>query len=401
MGIADKIRSLAIKYADYTAQNLSAIVQIPSLSGNEESVVKKLFELCKQAGFDEVRIDGLGNLIARIGDGKKKLAIDAHIDTVDTGDISQWEADPFSGIISNGKVFGRGSVDQKGGAASMITAGRILKEIGYDGNYSVYFTFTVMEEDCDGLCWRYLIEKERLLPDFAVITEPTNLNIYRGHRGRMEMELYFHGISCHASAPERGVNAIYKASRAALEIEQLNERLREDEFLGKGTIAATLICSESPSLCAVADKCRIHLDRRLTWGETMESAVAEVEEIIGENAEVEMPIYDNKGYRGTSYPQKKYFPTWKLDEDHPLVLVGVDTYMALFNQIPETGKWTFSTNGVAITGVHKIPSIGFGPGNEVFAHAPNEATPIDHLWKAAAFYALLPWMMEKNIRISD
>ncbi|MCD6131016.1 MAG: YgeY family selenium metabolism-linked hydrolase [Candidatus Hydrothermae bacterium] len=397
MEIWGLIRQRAEQYRDYTSSNLSEIVRIRSLSGEEREVIEKIKSLLESADFDEVKIDGLGNLIGRVGNGEKILAIDAHIDTVDTGDINQWEFDPFSGEIKDGFVLGRGSVDQKGGAASMITAGKILKELGYDGLFTVYFTFTIMEEDCDGMCWNYIIEKERLVPDFAILTEPTNLGIYRGHRGRMEIELYFRGISAHASAPERGDNAIYKASRAALEIEKLNYRLRNDDFLGKGSIAATLIESKSPSLCAIPDHCRIHLDRRLTWGETRESAIEEVREVIGNEAVIEVPIYNRASYKGTLYKQEKYFPTWKIPEDHYLVKVASQAYELLFQEVPRIGKWTFSTNGVAICGKHGIPTIGFGPGNEVYAHAPNEKIPIDHLVKASAFYALMPYILEETI----
>ena len=397
MEIWGLIRQRAEQYRDYTSSNLSEIVGIRSLSGEEREVIEKIKSLLESADFDEVKIDGLGNLIGRVGNGEKILAIDAHIDTVDTGDINQWEFDPFSGEIKDGFVLGRGSVDQKGGAASMITAGKILKELGYDGLFTVYFTFTIMEEDCDGMCWNYIIEKERLVPDFAILTEPTNLGIYRGHRGRMEIELYFRGISAHASAPERGDNAIYKASRAALEIEKLNYRLRNDDFLGKGSIAATLIESKSPSLCAIPDHCRIHLDRRLTWGETRESAIEEVREVIGNEAVIEVPIYNRASYKGTLYKQEKYFPTWKIPEDHYLVKVASQAYELLFQEVPRIGKWTFSTNGVAICGKHGIPTIGFGPGNEVYAHAPNEKIPIDHLVKASAFYAFMPYILEETI----
>ena len=397
MEIWGPIRQRAEQYRDYTSSNLSEIVGIRSLSGEEREVIEKIKSLLESADFDEVKIDGLGNLIGRVGNGEKILAIDAHIDTVDTGDINQWEFDPFSGEIKDGFVLGRGSVDQKGGAASMITAGKILKELGYDGLFTVYFTFTIMEEDCDGMCWNYIIEKERLVPDFAILTEPTNLGIYRGHRGRMEIELYFRGISAHASAPERGDNAIYKASRAALEIEKLNYRLRNDDFLGKGSVAATLIESKSPSLCAIPDHCRIHLDRRLTWGETRESAIEEVREVIGNEAVIEVPIYNRASYKGTLYKQEKYFPTWKIPEDHYLVKVASQAYELLFQEVPRIGKWTFSTNGVAICGKHGIPTIGFGPGNEVYAHAPNEKIPIDHLVKASAFYALMPYILEETI----
>ncbi len=397
MEIAKEIRELAKKYREYTAENLSEIVKIPSLSGQEGPVIEKLKQQAEEAGFDEVWVDGLGNLIGRVGDGSKKLAIDAHIDVVDTGDPSQWKYPPFSGLIKDGMVHGRGSVDQKGGAASMITAGRILKELGYDGDFTVYFTFTIMEEDCDGMCWLYIIEREKLVPDFVILTEPTNLGVYRGHRGRMEMEIHFKGVSAHASAPERGDNAILKAARAALAIAELNERLKVDDFLGKGSVAPTIIESKSPSQCAIPDFCRLYLDRRLTWGETKDSAIKEVRDIVGEEPEIIVPIYSKKSYKGTVFEQEKYFPTWKYSEDHPLVQAGAETYELLFDEKARIGKWTFSTNGVAISGRHGIPSIGFGPGNEIYAHAPNEATPIDHLEKASAFYALMPYVLSRKL----
>ncbi|PKP23409.1 MAG: YgeY family selenium metabolism-linked hydrolase, partial [Bacteroidetes bacterium HGW-Bacteroidetes-22] len=234
--LAEKIHQLAEKYSHYTASNLAELVRIKSLSGEEGNVQKALMRQMKEAGFEEIRLDGLGNIIGRIGHGPVILAIDGHIDTVDVGNTANWDKDPFSGEITDGFVWGRGTVDQKGGVASFVTAGRILKEIGVPGNLTLYCTATVMEEDCDGLCWKYLIEEEGLRPHFAISTEPTNLNVYRGHRGRMEIRVTFRGISAHGSAPERGKNAIYMASRAALKIEELNERLRDDEFLGKGSV---------------------------------------------------------------------------------------------------------------------------------------------------------------------
>ena len=398
MKIGETIRQKAEEYRDYTANNLSEIIKIPSISGEEEAVIAKLKKLLEDANFDEVRIDGLGNLIGRIGNGSRKLVFDAHIDTVDTGDLSQWEFDPFCGDIRDVKVLGRGTTDQKGGAASMITAGRILKELGYDGEFSLYFTFTIMEEDCDGLCWNYIIERERIVPDFAVLTEPTNLGVYRGHRGRMEIDIYFKGLSCHASAPERGDNAIYSASRAALGIEKLNDELATDEFLGKGTVAVTMIESDSPSMCAVPDVCHIHLDRRLTWGENKDSAIAEIQKCLSKDADVKVPIYDKPSFKGKVHMQEMYFPTWKISEEHPLVIAGVNTAQLILDNKPIVSKWTFSTNGVAICGKHKIPCIGFGPGNEIHAHAPNETVPIDHLVKASAFYALLPYILDENVK---
>jgi putative selenium metabolism hydrolase len=334
-------------------------------------------------------MDPLGNVLGRIGNGPTILAVDGHIDTVDVGNIDNWEFDPFCGDIDKDFVYGRGTVDQKGGVASAITAGRILKEIGVPSNITYYAVASVMEEDCDGLCWKYIIEESGLRPHFAISTEPTNLNIYRGHRGRMEMHVSFRGISSHGSAPERGKNAIYMASRGALEIEKLHERLHTDDFLGKGSVTISEFVSGSPSLCAVADSARLHLDRRLTWGETKESAVEEVKKAVNNpDAKVDVLYYEGKAFTGLEYGMEKYYPTWKIEENAPIVQVGVESFKELFGKDPLVDKWTFSTNGIAINGIHGIPIIGFGPGNEVMAHAPNEKTPIDHLVASSAFYAL-------------
>ncbi|MCX7786091.1 MAG: YgeY family selenium metabolism-linked hydrolase, partial [Spirochaetes bacterium] len=268
----------------------------------------------------------------------------------------------------------------------------------YRGQYSVYFTFTVLEEDCDGMCWKYLIEEEKFVPDYFVSTEPTSCRLYRGHRGRMEMEVQIKGISAHGSAPERGVNAAYKAARAALALEKLNEELQpdEDRFLGKGTIVVSQLKAFGPSQCAVPDLASLYIDRRLTWGETKELAVQQVKDALqGLAEEVVVPYYNKLGWKKTPYGQELYFPTWKLPLDHPLVQAGIRTYRELFHTEPVVDKWTFSTNGTAVCGRYRIPTIGFGPGDEAQAHAPNEVTRVKDLQIASAFYAYLPYILEQ------
>jgi putative selenium metabolism hydrolase len=374
-----------------TVKMLCDLVRTPSYSSKEREVVQVIRELMERIGYDEIRIDGLGSIIGRIGSGPKMIAFDAHIDTVYAGDLAQWKSDPFSPKVEDGKVWGRGTVDQKGGMASMLGAARLIKEYGLGKELTVLFTGTVMEEDCDGLCWLHLIQEEKVRPALVVITEPTNMNIYRGHRGRMEMHVSVKGVSCHGSAPERGDNAIYKASRIALEIERLNERLRSDAFLGKGTVTVTEVVSSSPSLCAVADGARLHLDRRLTAGETRESAIAEVREAAAQagvpDAVVSLLTYSETAYTGKTYPMEKYYPTWTMPLDSPHLRNATASFKSLFNREPVVDKWTFSTNAIAIAGIHGIPCLGLGPGNEIYAHAPNEATPVGHLTDAAAFYA--------------
>lgn len=376
------------------------LLAIPSHSAKEEEVIRRIASEMSRLGFDEVRIDGLGNVIGRIGVGPRLIAFDAHVDTVYAGDRAQWSFDPFKPRVTEGKVWGRGAADQKGGLASMVYAGRIMKQLGLVDGFTLLFIGSVQEEDCEGLAWKYLVEEEKIRPELVVLTEPTSLNIYRGHRGRLEIEIEVRGRSCHASAPERGDNAAYKAAHLALEIERLNGRLAADAFLGKGTVAVTEIVSGSPSLCAVPDTARLHLDRRLTAGETKESAIAEVRTAVESagvpDAKVFVPEYREPSHTGRIYPFEKYFPTWVLEENSAWLKSAVTAYAGLFGRSPKVDKWTFSTNGVGITPFYGIPCLGLGPGNEPQAHVADEYCPVEDLSLAAAFYAALVATLSGN-----
>jgi putative selenium metabolism hydrolase len=389
----DLIRKSAKAMEKDTTRFLADLVRTQSFSSREKNVIAVIKKEMQAIGFDGIRVDGLGNIIGRMGKGRRVIAFDGHVDTVYPGDLSAWKFDPFKPFVKAGKIWGRGTVDQKGGVATMIHAGKLIKALGLNDQFTVLFTATVMEEDCDGLCWQYLLNVEKLKPELVVITEPTNMNLYRGHRGRMEIRVEVKGRSCHGSAPERGDNAIYKIARVALEIEKLNKRLKNDPFLGKGTVTISEVTSSSPSLCAVADEAGIHLDRRLTDGETKASAIAEVKDAARRagcpNAKVYVLKYQEAAYTGKVYPTEKYYPTWALDEASPHLQNAVAAYAGVLRKQPLVDKWTFSTNGIATAGMKGIPTFGLGPGNEIHAHAANEACPIEHLSGAVAFYAAL------------
>jgi putative selenium metabolism hydrolase len=388
-------RALAIakSYENDIIDFMSRIIQAKSYSGQEKEVVRVISEEMKKVGFDEVFTDDLGNVFGRIGNGKTVIAMDAHIDTVEVGNPELWTKDPFSGEYDGEWVYGRGASDQKAGMVSMVYGMKVLKDLDLLDDFTVYVVGSVMEENCDGLCWQYIVKEDKLKPDFVVITEPTSLNIYRGHRGRVEFQIKTTGLSAHAASPERGVNAIYKMAKIITEIEKLNDRLKYDPFLGKGTIVVSQIFFKSPSQNAVPDECVIHIDRRLTAGETKESAYAEIRDIFDKlnvDAEIIDLTYPGKGYKGTSYSAEKYFPTWVMKENTDVVQAAKKAYEVVFEEEPKIDKWDFSTNGVATAGIFNIPTVGFGPGDEKYAHAPNEKVRASDLIKAAAFYAAFP-----------
>ncbi len=392
------IKQKAADYEQQMTKFLRDLIAIPGESAGEEKVVQRIKQEMTEVGFDKVEIDPMGNILGTMGDGDKIIAYDAHIDTVGIGNIDNWQFDPYAGYETDEEIGGRGASDQLGGIVSAVYGAKIMKDLGLLAGYKVLVTGTVQEEDCDGLCWQYIINEDKVRPEFVVITEPTDGNIYRGQRGRMEIRVDVKGISCHGSAPERGDNAIYKMAEIISEVKELNNRLRDDKFLGKGTLAVSEIFFTSPSRCAVADSCAISIDRRLTDGETYDSALEEIRALPAvkkHNAVVSMYKYDRPAYTGLVYPTDCFFPTWVSPEDHITTQSIVEAYEGMFGT-PKVDKWTFSTNGVSIMGRYGIPCIGFGPGKEAQAHAPNEKTWKADLVKCAAVYAALPECYRKR-----
>jgi len=388
-----KIKAAAEAYQAAMTAFLRDLIRIPGESAEEGGKIERAAEEMRKLGFDKVEIDPMGNLLGYMGSGPLLIAFDGHIDTVGVGNADNWNFDPYQGYENEQEIGGRGASDQEGGIVSAVYGAKIMQDLGLlNDKYTVLVTATVQEEDCDGLCWQYIINEDKVKPEFVVITEPTNNNIYRGQRGRMEIRVEVQGVSCHGSAPERGDNAIYKMAKILIEVEQLNERLKDDAFLGKGTLAASQIFFSSPSRCAVADMCAISIDRRLTDGETYESALAEIRDLPAVRqygAEVSMYTYERPSFTGLVYPTDCFFPTWVLPENHAAVQAMMQAHSALYGDA-KLDKWTFSTNGVSIMGRFGVPCVGFGPGREEEAHAPNEKTWKADLVRCAAVYAAVP-----------
>ena len=427
---AAAVKRAAEAYLPQMTRFLRDLIAIPSESCEEEGVIRRTIREMEALGFDKAWIDPEGNALGYMGDGEKIIAFDGHIDTVGIGNRDNWTNDPYEGYETDDIIYGRGGSDQEGGVVSAVYGAKIMKDLGLiPAGYKILVTATVQEEDCDGLCWQYIHNEDGITPEFVVSTEPTDGGIYRGHRGRMEIRVDMHGVSCHGSAPERGDNAIYKMAEIVSEVKQLNEngcaetdaikglvKMLEPEFnpehyedarfLGRGTCAVSQIFYTSPSRCAVADSCAISIDRRMTAGETWDSCLKEIEDLPAckkYGAKVSMYMYDRPAWTGLKYETECYFPTWINKESAPHVQALADAHKALYGDKrvghpdamalrhrPLIDKWTFSTNGVSIQGRYGIPCVGFGPGAESQAHAPNEITWKEDLVRCAAVYALAP-----------
>lgn len=427
-----KVKEAAKGYEQDMTKFLREIVQNPGESCDEKLHIERIAQEMRSLNFDKVEIDPMGNVLGYMGNGKTLIAFDAHIDTVGIGNKENWKFDPYKGFESETEIGGRGTSDQCGGIVSAVYGAKIMKDLGLlSDKYTVLVTGTVQEEDCDGLCWQYIINEDHVHPEFVVSTEPTDGGIYRGQRGRMEIRVDVQGVSCHGSAPERGDNAIYKMADILQDVRALNENdassdteikglvkmldknyneaYEEANFLGRGTVTCSQIFYTSPSRCAVADSCSVSLDRRMTAGETWRSCLDEIRGLphvkkYGDDVKVSMYEYSRPSHTGLVYPIECYFPTWVLPRNHKVTKALEKAYKDLFGETrigaietveerkrrPLVDKWTFSTNGVSIMGRNGIPVIGFGPGAEAQAHAPNEKTWKQDLVTCAALYATLP-----------
>ncbi len=446
----EAIKAAAEGYKADMSRFLREMISHPSESCEEREVVMCIKDEMERLGYDKVEIDGLGNIIGWMGSGEKIIALDSHIDTVGVGNIENWEADPYQGYETDDIIFGRGGSDQEGGMAAAVYGAKIMKDLDLiPAGYKIMVVGSVQEEDCDGMCWQYIYHKDKIVPEFVISTEPTDGGIYRGHRGRMEIRVDVKGVSCHGSAPERGDNAIYKMADIIRDVRALNENdagpddeikglvkmldpafnpdhYEDARFLGRGTCTVSQVFFTSPSRCAVADSCAISIDRRMTAGETYQSCLREIEELpsgkrYGSAVKVSMYRYDRPAWTGEVYETECYFPTWINKECAAHVQALVEAHHALWGTErighadadpkkdamhlrtgrPLIDKWTFSTNGVAIQGRYGIPCVGFGPGAESQAHAPNEITWKQDLVTCAALYAAVPELYGKADRSGD
>ena len=372
---------------------LRNMVRTQSLSTQEGAVAERIVAEMTRLGFRDVRTDRIGNVVGWIGPGHGPvLMLNGHMDTVRVSDPKTWSHDPLGAEVEGDLLYGLGACDMKGGLAAMVYGAKLLRDAGVSLKGDVVVACVVQEEPCEGIGSRVLIEEEGVRPDWVVLGEPSGLDITRGHRGRLEMQIVTHGRSAHAAYPHLGENAIYTAARLVFGLELLADQLGDDAFLGPGTLAVTGISSSASSRNAVPYRCELIIDRRLTLGENETMALAEVQRVIAREAvqaEVEVTEYNATSYTGYDCHAREFYPAWVMPEDHPLVAAAVRAARAQLRRRPQVGHWDFSTEGAYTAGVASIPTVGFGPGDPRQAHTADEHIRLADVYAAAEVYARL------------
>ena len=388
------MKSKVIKLADSLSPDIinfaQQLIRTSSFTGHEGNLAKLVMSKMVELDYDHVSVDSFGNVIGVVGDGPTGILFDSHMDTVGVNHPEEWRYNPFGGEIVDGKLYGRGSVDMKSALAAVVFAGHIAKRLGIQKGKTLYITASVMEEDYDGEAVYSMCRQLETLPDYVVICEPSGLDLAIGHKGRALIKVTSKGVSAHGSAPEKGVNAIYKMGPILQRVEALNNAMMR-QGNGTGSIALTKISSSSESLNAIPTQCEVYLDRRLVIGEDKADISEEMNTLL-EGTDASWEVYDKRGksYTGVPVVLHSFLPSWEISPDNVLTKACAKTFKIVFKREPRLIKWDFCTNGVATAGRLNIPTIGFGPVDSKKAHTVDECCEISQIAAAVDFYSLLP-----------
>jgi putative selenium metabolism hydrolase len=384
------------------------IVRIPSVTGEEGEVAKAVLAKLKEIGVDDAWIDGIGNVVGVLrGSGKgPNVMLNTHLDIVPAGRRENWQYDPFGAKIDqDGNIFGRGTVDIKGGTAAHIYTMKLLKEIrdkeGIPLPGNVIFSAVVFEEAAECFGMQYLCEntlpEKNLSFDLCYLAEPTHGHVYLGHRGKVELVVTTRGETAHSSTPWAGVNALQLMVPVLDRIfNVMPEGFSSHPELGKASITITNLICRPGGLSIMPDEAEISIDRRYVPGETLESILDEFKALFKEmktqnpkfEAAVKIRTFHEKSYTGYEKDVQKYHPVWVTDKDHPFAQKTIEALQAI-GQPGETGYWRFGTDGSWSAGIMGIPTIGFQWGEESLAHTPIEHISIDQLMKTTEGYAAI------------
>lgn len=378
------------------------LIQQKSYSGEEDKVVKVLAENMKAMGFDDVAVDKYGSIVGCIRGNRpgKKILFDGHIDTVPVTEEKEWKYPPFEAEIHDGKIYGRGTSDMKGAVAAMTcAAAKYAKDTNRDFPGEIYVAGVVHEECFEGVAAREI--SKNVKPDYVVIGEASTLNLKIGQRGRAEIVIETFGKACHSANPEKGINSVYKMAKVIEAIRTLEPT--HHPVLGDGILELTDIKSAPyPGASVVPEYCRATYDRRLLVGETKESVLEPInnllEKLMKEDPELNVKASYAVGkemcHTGNVIEGERFFPGWLYSKDDQFVK---DVYEKLIENgyNPEITQYNFCTNGSHYAGEAGIKTIGLGPSKENLAHTLNEYIEIEQLTKVTdCYYSIMEALLK-------
>jgi succinyl-diaminopimelate desuccinylase len=375
------------------------LIRIPSISGDEGALAKRVMAELERLKFDDVWVDEIGNVLARVkGTGHgPSIMLCSHLDVVDTGDRTQWEYPPFGGEIAEGYLHGRGAIDCKGPLALQTYAAASLINSQMTGD--VYLVFTVLEERGSwGMA--HFMERRTIEPAVVILGEATAGDICIGHRGRKELMITICGKSAHASAPQHGYNPVDLLPSVLGALQSFVESLPSHVVLGNSTLVPTMIETWPRSRNMVPEEVRIIVDwRTLTDGgnkntvEYLRSFLrARLKDGIGDKLKIQEVLDTQRTYTGFNRTAQISTSSFLLSDTHPLVQEAVQAVRVATSVTPAARPWTFGTDGGCSCGIYGIPTIGYAPGWEADAHTNRERM---HLDEARTVYDAYPMLMKR------
>ena len=391
MGRVDRISELRRKVlehldADFTISALRALVQAPSENppGNERNAAEAAALILERIGIASQKLDvypGRPDLVAVIKGscGTPSLIFNGHIDTVPIGRREDWSVDPFGAEVRNGRVYGRGSTDMKSGLAAMIAVAKALHDSGTTLAGDLLLQFAVGEENAEAGT-THLLEKG-YRADYGVVTEPTDLKIATAQRGVLWCCATVLGKSTHASVAHVGVNAITGAGKVIEGLEKINERLQSKthSLVPSPSVVATMLAGGFKEN-VVPERCEITMDRRLIPGETLEDALAEIDELL---RQVQTQV---SGMQYTVQKLSGMRPSETATDTTIAKVMRANMERLAGTKLQPWGTpYTSDVNYLILDG--GVEAVTFGPGRVEECHCIDESVEIDQVIKAAQVLA--------------
>jgi acetylornithine deacetylase/succinyl-diaminopimelate desuccinylase-like protein len=370
------------------------LVRLPSPSFQESAVAQRTEQEMDRVGFDRVVRDDFGNVVGILHgrEPEPTLLLTCHMDTVDPGEAHAWAKDPYAGHVEDGRLYGVGAGDCKGGLAGIVYAAAALKRSLLPLRGNLVVAATVAEERGGSVGVRGLLEQTlpdlELYPTHAVLAEPTGLGLYYGHDGWLEVEIVVEG---------RRRSSVNDAAWTIFEdVSELEKQTRRPG--GPETLAALPPSWEGT---AGLPRATIRMDRRMkategvddVLGHVRHHAVLATRSMSAVAVNVAVREQEERLYTGRTTMLRRVTNAWATDPFHPL-MEQARRSLAAGGCTTRCGTWKLGRLGMGTAGgvlldTFGVPTVGYGPGDEATVHTANEWVAVDSIREAVYGTAVL------------